>query len=37
VLCNRCAASCPNDAITFPDREVTKRLLKEMAAKLRAQ
>jgi NAD-dependent dihydropyrimidine dehydrogenase PreA subunit len=37
VLCNRCAAACPNDAISFPDREETKRLLKELGAKLRAK
>jgi NAD-dependent dihydropyrimidine dehydrogenase PreA subunit len=37
VLCDKCGPTCPNDAISFPDREQTKRLLKDLGAKLRAK
>lgn len=27
VLCDKCAGFCPQDAISFPDKEETKRLI----------
>lgn len=30
VLCDKCAGFCPNDAITFPDKEETKKLLQKL-------
>lgn len=30
VLCDKCAKFCPQDAISFPDKEETKRLIKKL-------
>ena len=30
VLCDKCALTCPTDAISFPDKEATKKLLREL-------
>jgi ferredoxin len=27
VLCDKCAGFCPQEAISFPDKEATKRLV----------
>ncbi|OPY91742.1 MAG: NADH-plastoquinone oxidoreductase subunit [Syntrophaceae bacterium PtaU1.Bin231] len=32
VLCDKCAEFCPVEAITFPDKEETKQLLKRMVS-----
>jgi ferredoxin len=32
VLCDKCAAVCPTDAISFPDKGATKTLLRELVA-----
>jgi NAD-dependent dihydropyrimidine dehydrogenase PreA subunit len=36
VLCDKCAPACPSDAISFPDKDATKRLLRELASHARA-
>jgi NAD-dependent dihydropyrimidine dehydrogenase PreA subunit len=30
VLCDKCALTCPSDAISFPDKAATKKLLREL-------
>lgn len=35
VLCDKCARTCPSDAISFPDKDATKKLLRELASRAR--
>lgn len=37
VLCDKCALSCPSGAISFPDREETKKLLRELVKAERSE
>ncbi len=30
VMCDKCAGFCPQDAISFPDKKLTKDLLKQL-------
>jgi len=34
VLCDKCAGSCPAEAISFPDKKETKELLKKLLAEM---
>lgn len=34
VLCDKCARFCPQEAISFPDKEATKRLLSKLLREL---
>lgn len=33
VLCDKCKGFCPAEAITFPDKEETKRLIRDLKEK----
>ncbi len=37
VLCDKCVASCGQDAIRFPDKDETKALLKQLLAAQQAR
>lgn len=37
VLCDKCAEFCPVKAISFPDKEATKRLLSELVQEVLKQ
>ncbi len=37
VLCDKCAGFCPQEAITFPDKEQFKKVLKDLLEKVRSK
>ncbi|NMB99281.1 MAG: 4Fe-4S binding protein [Thermoanaerobaculaceae bacterium] len=37
VLCDKCALFCPSEAITFPEKNEFKKLLRELALKHRKE
>ncbi|MGC8854933.1 MAG: 4Fe-4S dicluster domain-containing protein [Halothiobacillaceae bacterium] len=37
VLCDKCAALCPTEAITFPDKGETKKLVVRLLGEMRAR
>lgn len=36
-MCDRCVTSCPNEAITFPNKEEMKRLLQQLRQQVQAR
>lgn len=37
VLCDRCAALCPSHSISFPSKEATRRLLRDLVVHARPE
>lgn len=37
VLCDKCAEFCPADAISFPDKEATKKLISGLLREMKKQ
>jgi ferredoxin len=36
-MCDRCVTSCPNEAISFPDKEEMKKLLQQLRQQVQAR
>ena len=36
-MCDRCITSCPNEAISFPDKEKMKKILQDLRQQIHAQ